>query len=71
MADEIKVGDRVEVFLSGFWNVEGWFSGEVARIDPYTTHRNFIWVRLDENAEAPRGSDRLISVLNLKNIRKI
>ena len=61
MADEIKVNDRVEVF---FKNLDDWRAGVVIRIDPYSAHRSFIWVRLDEN-------DRLISVLNPKNIRKI
>ena len=61
MADEIKVNDRVEVF---FKNLDAWLAGVVIRIDPYSAHRSFIWVRLDEN-------DRMISVLNPKNIRKI
>ncbi len=76
MADEIRIGDRVQVFLkSDFWKgavpERQWFDGVVVRIDPYSAHRSFIWVQLDENAEGPRGNDRLISVLNLKNIRKI
>lgn len=68
MADEIKVNDRVEIFLK---NLDGWHAGVVVRIDPYSTHRSFIWVQLDENAEASLGKDRLISVLNPKNIRKV
>lgn len=68
MADEIKVNDRVEVFLK---NLGDWRAGVVVRIDPYSTHRSFIWVQLDENTEASLGKDRPISVLNPKNIRKI
>lgn len=72
MADEFRIGDRVQVFLkSEFWKSEGWFDGAVVRIDPYSKHRSFIWVELDEDAEAVRGSGRLISVLNPKNIRKV
>jgi len=71
--DEIKVGDRVQVFLnSETWKSEGWFDGAVVRIDPYSSHRSFFWVELDAEAQAMLGnSARLISVLNPKNIRKI
>lgn len=72
MADEIKIGDRVQVFLNSiYWKREGWFDGVVVRIDPYSAYRSFIWVQLDETAEAVHGEDRLISVLNPKNIRKV
>ena len=80
MADKIEIGDRVQVFLrSDFWKSDGvdaapgrqWFDGVVVRIDPYTAHRSFIWVELDEEAESTRGRGRLISVLNPKNIRKV
>ena len=72
MAEEIKIGDRVQVFLdSAFWKSEGWFEGSVVRIDPYSEHRSFYWVELNEDAEAMFGrGTRLISVLNPKNIRK-
>jgi len=72
MADEIKIGDRVQVFLnSKFWKSEGWFDGVIVRIDPYSDHRSFFWVELDEEMEAILGRGaRLISVLNPKNIRK-
>ena len=72
MADEIKIGDQVQVFLdSTFWKSEGWFDGTVVRIDPYSEHRSFYWVELNEDAEAMFGrGTRLISVLNPKNIRK-
>ncbi len=73
MAAEFKIGDRVQVFLdSKFWNSEGWFTGTVIRIDPYSQHRSFYWVELDDDREALLGNGaNLISVLNLKNIRKI
>lgn len=72
MAEEIKVGDRVQIFLSTkVWGSEGWFDGTVVRIEPYTQHRNFYWVELNEEAAALLGTgSRLISVLNPKNIRK-
>ena len=73
MADEFKTGDRVQVFLdSKFWRSEGWFAGTVVRIDPYSRHRSFYWVELDDDVEAlPGKGTKLISVLNPKNIKKI
>ncbi len=73
MADEFKIGDRVQVFLdSKFWKSEGWFAGTVIRIDPYSQHRSFYWVELDDDVEAlPGKGTKLISVLNPKNIKKI
>ena len=72
MAEEIKIGDRVQIFLDPkVWGSEGWFDGAVVRIDPYTQHRSFYWVELSEEAAALLGKGtRLISVLNPKNIRK-
>jgi hypothetical protein len=71
--DEIKVGDRVQVFLnSETWKSEGWFDGIVVRIDPYSEHRSFFWVELDPDLpDLPGRGKPLISVLNPKNIRKI
>jgi len=67
MSDEIKIGDRVQVFLkSDIWGKEGWFDGTVIRIDPYSKHRSFFWVKLDEET----GKGGVISVLNPRNIRK-
>jgi hypothetical protein len=72
MTEDIKIGDRVQIFLNAkVWGNEGWFDGKVVRIDPYTEHRSFYWVELDEEAAAALGKGtRLISVLNPKNIRK-
>lgn len=73
MAESIQIGDRVKVFLdSKFWKSEGWFEGTVVRIDPYSDHRSFYWVQLDEDVLAVPGSGtKLISVLNPKNIQKL
>jgi hypothetical protein len=73
MADTIKVGDRVQVFLNTqIWKTEGWFNGTVVRIDPYSKHRSFYWVELDPDLTEPQGRGRpLLSVLNPKNIRKL
>jgi hypothetical protein len=70
--DEIRIGDRVQVFLSAKnWGKDDWFNGKVVRIEPYSAHRSFYWVELDEDAEARPGREgKLISVLNPKNIRK-
>jgi hypothetical protein len=70
MAEQIQVGDRVQIYLDArFSRSEGWFDGTVVRIDPYSAHRSFYWVQLNESAEALLGKG-LISVLNPKNIRK-
>ncbi len=73
MSEPIRVGDRVQIFLDGKkWGVEGWFGGMVVRIDPYSQHRSFHWVELDEEAAAMLGRGiKLISVFNPKNIRKV
>lgn len=73
MAESIQIGDRVKVFLdSKFWKSEGWFEGRVVRIDPYSDHRSFYWVQLDEDVLAvPGPGTKLISVLNPKNIQKL
>jgi hypothetical protein len=72
MTDEIKIGDRVQILLDArVWGRDGWFDGKVIRIDPYTKHRSFYWVELDEESAAVLGKGtRLISVLNPRNIRK-
>jgi hypothetical protein len=72
MAGDIKIGDRVQIFLNAnVWGREGWFDGKVVRIDPYSQHRSFYWVELNDEAAAILGKGtKLISVLNPKNIRK-
>jgi hypothetical protein len=72
MADEISIGDPVQIFLDAkTWGSDGWFDGKVVRIDPYTKHRSFYWVELDDESAAALGKGtRLISVLNPRNIRK-
>jgi len=73
MSEDIKIGDRVQVFLNAkTWKQDGWFNGRVVRIDPYSGHRSFYWVELDDASEAIPGNEtNLISVLNPKNIRKM
>jgi len=72
MTESIRIGDRVKVFLdSKFWRNEGWFEGVVVRIDPYSAHRSFYWVELDDDVLANPGTGtKLISVLNPRNIQK-
>ena len=72
MADKLKIGDRVQIFLDAkVWGSDGWFEGRIVRIDPYTKHRSFYWVELDEDSAALLGKGTSqISVLNPKNIRK-
>jgi len=73
MGNAIHIGDRVRVRLDAkFWKSEGWFEGTVVRIDPYSEHRSFYWVELDDDAEAiPGKGTKLISVLNPKNIKRV
>ncbi len=65
MAENLNIGDRVKIQLK-----TGWFEGRVVRIDPYSAHRSFYWVELDEDAQAALGGGiKLISVFNPKNIQ--
>lgn len=70
MTQEIKPGDRVRIYLdSKKWKNGGWFEGVVIRIDPYSQHRSFYWVELDDEARAILGI-QTISVFNPKNIER-
>lgn len=70
MAETLQIGDRVEVYLDAkFGEREGWHSGAIFRIDPYSKHRSFYWVRFDVEVEAQLGMTQ-ISVINPKNIRR-
>ena len=73
MTENIQAGDRVQIHLNAeVWGQDGWFEGTVMRIDPYSEHRSFYWVQLDEEATARLGKKTgPISVLNPKHIRKI
>ena len=71
MAEALQIGDLVEVFLDEkFGEKQGWHAGTIFKIDPYSEHRSFYWVRFVEEAEAVLGM-RQISVFNPKNIRKV
>jgi len=69
--DEFRIDERVKIFLdSQYWKSEGWFDGRVIRIDPYSEHRNFYWVELDQEVEPMLGkATRLVSILNPRNIQ--
>jgi len=73
MSNTIGIGDRVQIYLeSKTWGTEGWYEGVVVRIEPYSEHRSFHWVELDEESQAALGRGiRLISVLNPRNIRRL
>jgi hypothetical protein len=71
MGDSIRIGERVKIFLdSKFGNSAGWYEGTVVRIEPYSKHRSFYWVELNEDAQTLLGI-RQISVFNPKNIQKM
>ena len=68
MADSYQIGDRVEIYLDEkFGDKEGWHAGTIFRIDPYSEHRSFYWVKFDTAAQTGMTQ---ISVFNTKNIRK-
>jgi len=71
MTSAIQIRERVKVYLdSKFGDKEGWYEGVVFKIDPYSEHRSFYWVELDEDAQAILGVKH-ISVFNLKNIKSL
>jgi hypothetical protein len=72
MDEALHVGDRVRVHLdSKFWKSEGWFKGTLARIDPYSEHRSFYWVELDDAIQTAQGNPTsVVSVLNPRNIKR-
>jgi len=68
--DEYRVGDCVQIFLKEKrGQSEGWYDGVIVRIEPYSEHRSFHWIELDEVAQTLLGMKQ-ISVFNPKNIRK-
>ena len=71
MTDTIQIGDRVQIRLDEkFGEREGWYAGTVIRVDPYSEHRSFYWVRLDAEAQTILRLSE-ISVFNPKNIKKL
>jgi hypothetical protein len=69
MAETFAIDEQVEVFLDAkFGEREGWHSGIIFRIDPYSEHRSFYWVRFDADVALALGL-REISVFNPNNIR--
>lgn len=71
MTGIIQIGDRVQIHLDAkFRDKEGWYAGVVVRIEPYSEHRSFYWVRLDAEAQSILKIHE-ISVFNPKHIKKI
>ncbi len=70
MSVSYQVGERVQVYLNEkFGEREGWYTGTVVRIEPYSQHRSFYWVRLDADAQAILRMVE-ISVFNPKHIKQ-
>jgi hypothetical protein len=68
---EIEIGDRVRIHLDEkFGQKSGWYEGTVFKIDPYSRHRNFYWVKLDDEVQAALGLNH-VSVFNPRNIQKL
>lgn len=71
MTETYQLGDRVEIFLDEkFGEKQGWYAGEIIKIDPYSAHRSFYWVRLADEGQSVLGAAQ-ISIFNPKNIRKL
>lgn len=71
MSATIQIGSRIKFFLdSKFGERSEWYEGIVIKIDPYSEHRSFYWVELDQKAQAILNT-KLISIFNPKNIQKI
>ncbi|MBL8061542.1 MAG: hypothetical protein JNK32_00865 [Anaerolineales bacterium] len=71
MTDAIQVGDHVQIYLGEkFGEHEGWYTGTVFQVEPYSEHRSFYWIRLDEAAQTILKIQE-ISVFNPKNIQKL
>jgi len=67
----LQIGNHVEVYLDQkFGAHEGWHAGTIFKIDPYSNHRSFYWVRFDVEVSALLGINH-ISVFNPKNLRKV
>jgi hypothetical protein len=70
-SDSFQAGDRVKIFLGAkFGSNSDWYSGTIIRIDPYSEHRSFYWVKLDADAQTKLGIKE-ISVFNPKNIARL
>ncbi|MBM4427624.1 MAG: hypothetical protein FJ031_10330 [Chloroflexi bacterium] len=70
MEAAIQIGDEVEFRLdTKFGEMEGWYRGIVFRIEPYSEHRSFYWVKLDDVSRAVLKIGE-ISIFNPKNIRR-
>ena len=67
---EISIGHRVKVFLENVGENGAWFEGEVRKIEPYSKHRSFYWVELNQDAQKMLKIN-MISVFNPKNIQKL
>jgi hypothetical protein len=71
MSAVFQIGDRVKIYLdSKFGMNEGWYEGEIIRIDPYSEHRSFYWIKLNEDAQTILGIQQ-ISIFNPKNIERL
>ena len=70
---QLDLGDRVKVRLdSSFWRSQGWFEGVVQKVQPYSQHRRFYWIELDQEVEGIDGSrTRFVSVFNPSNYQKL
>jgi hypothetical protein len=71
MSEAVHVSDKVRIYLDAkFRDKEGWYEGVVVKIEPYSEHRSFYWVELNEDAQTTLGIKH-ISVFNPKNIQRL
>ena len=73
MPNHLELGDRVKVRLdSNFWRSQGWFEGVVTGVQPYSQHRRFYWIELDQDVEGTDGGrTRFVTVFNPSNFQKL
>jgi len=70
MSNQFNIGEHVQIRLpKQLDGTDNWLSGTIVRIEPYSEHRSFHWVKLDEEARVRTGI-REISVFNPRHIRK-
>ena len=71
MEESYRIGERVEIYLDEkFGDREGWYTGTIFKIDPYSEHRSFYWINFDDGVQVLTGM-RQLSVFNPKNMRGI
>lgn len=71
MSSTFQIGQHVKIQLDEkFGDKAGWYEGVIIKIEPYSKHRSFYWVELNEDAQKILNMKQ-ISVFNPKNIELV